>query len=97
MDDQNPSIVALELFDRYAVAKSLAQPGFRTPRLRKCLRAHDGAGALIRDPEQKLAAAFVGQSHTVSKQFLEMVVVPRFLELEACTFGRIRPLPKLLP
>lgn len=65
MDDQNPSIVVLELFDRYAVAKSLAEPGFRAPRLRECLRAHDGAGALIRNPEQNLAAAFVGQSHAV--------------------------------
>ena len=54
-------------------------------------------GALIRNPEQNLAAAFVGQSHAVSKQFIEMVVVPRFLELDACTFGRFQPLPELLP
>jgi len=58
--------------------------------------ASDGAGAAVRHAEDNLPAAFVGQGHAISNQFVEVIATGRGLELDVRALGGIEPLFKLM-
>jgi len=72
MHDQHAVALVVEFLDGNAMAEALVQPCFGASGFGKCPGADNLSWSTIRDPEDDLAAAFVGDRNAVIDKLVEV-------------------------
>src|SRR5437868_14455905 len=90
MDDQHAGARVGVFLDRHPAVEPVEKPGGGATRFGESLRAHDLSWSAVGHAKNDLAAALVGQGHTVFDQLLEMKVVGGRLEFELAALGGVK-------
>ena len=88
VEDQDPSVLVLDLLDPYLPANLLIDMRFYSPRLWKGGGANNSPGSAVSDAKNDLASTFVRQGNTIAKKYLDVEPITCLFELQPGAFRR---------